>query len=82
MLHNVEVPQVMRQTIKAASLLFKLLDLRKLKLEGSSEAGKSPLDQFIQASIKNQFLVETLKTIGSKIGNVPLKTDDGRTLKR
>jgi hypothetical protein len=26
--------------------------------------------------------VETLKTIGSKIGNVPLKTDDGRTLKR
>lgn len=72
MLHNVEVPQVMRQTIKCASLLFKLLDLRKLKIQSASAPSlmPSPIEEFIAASIKNEFLVETIKTIGCKIGNI------------
>lgn len=69
MLHNVEVPAVMRLTIKCASLLFKLLDLRKLKLQVTS-GSQSPLEDYIKDSVKNQFLIETLKTIGCKIGNV------------
>ena len=66
MLHNVEVPSVMRLTIKCASLLFKLLDLKKLKLPNASA-----LESIVKGSVKNEFLIETLKTIGQKIGNVP-----------
>jgi hypothetical protein len=32
MMHHVEVPVVMRQTIRCAKLFFKLVDFRKLKL--------------------------------------------------
>lgn len=66
MLHNVEVPAVMRLTIKCATLLFKLLDLKKLKLPTIS----SSFESFSKGSVKNEFLLETLKTIGQKIGNV------------
>jgi len=69
MLHNVEVPAVMRLAIKCASLLFKLLDLRKLKLQ-VNQSSSSPLEDYIKDSVKNHFLIETLKTIGCKIGNV------------
>ena len=68
----------MRQTIKCASLLFKLLDLRKLNIKSASASSIIPssLEEFISTSIKNEFLVETLKTIGCKIGNVAaVKTD-------
>ncbi len=32
MMHNIEVPIVMRQTIKCARLFFKLVDFKNLKL--------------------------------------------------
>ena len=54
MMHHVEVPIIMRQTIKCAKLFFKLVDFRKLKLH----------DQKIEGSEiggDNEFLIETLR---------------------
>lgn len=34
-MHNVEVPVVMRQTIKCAKLFFKLVDFNQLKLHSA-----------------------------------------------
>jgi hypothetical protein len=46
MMHNVEVPIVMRQTIKCAKLFFKLVDFTKLNLY-STKGGLN--DTFIES---------------------------------
>ncbi len=63
MMHNVEVPIVMRQTIKCAKLFFKLVDFTKLQLYATTAIEDAMLKE------KNQFLIETLRQIGSKISN-------------
>ena len=63
MMHNVEVPIVMRQTIKCAKLFFKLVDFTKLQLYATTAVEDTMLKD------KNQFLIETLRQIGSKISN-------------
>ena len=72
MMHNVEVPIVMRQTIKCAKLFFKLVDFTKLQPHAATKV-EDPL-----LYDKNQFLVETLRQIGSKISN----TSEGSTKKK
>ncbi len=42
MMHNVEVPVVMRQTIKCARLFFKLVDFKKLKLHSLPSSINEP----------------------------------------
>ena len=68
LMHNVEVPVVMRQTIKCAALFFKLVEFNDLKLHQSTilEATKS---SELLKGIENQFLLQTLKQIGQKISN-------------
>lgn len=39
LMHNIEVPVVMRQIIKCAKLFFKLVDFKTLKLHGSGKEG-------------------------------------------
>ena len=58
MMHHVEVPAVMRQTIKCARLFFNLVDFRKLKLHNREEE-KS--ESKLSATTNNEFLIETLR---------------------
>ena len=67
MMHHVEVPVVMRQTIKCARLFFKLVDFKKLSLHHSTISEDSLLLK--QSGASNEFLFETLRQIGAKIAN-------------
>jgi hypothetical protein len=57
MMHHVEVPIIMRQTIKCAKLFFKLVDFRKLKLQGQALQVSAPLE----LGGDNEFMKETLR---------------------
>ena len=63
MMHHVDVPIIMRQTIKCAKLFFKLVDFKKLKLHGHK------VESELELNVDNQFLLETLRQIGQKISN-------------
>lgn len=69
MMHNVEVPVIMRQTIKCASLFFKLVDFTKLKLHNLAIPNFS--ETLIEESnlTANEFLMKTLRQVGAKISN-------------
>ena len=73
MMHSVEVPIVMRQTIKCAKLFFKLVDFNKLHLYAATAIEDSMLKD------KNQFLIETLRQIGSKISNTQQEINSSST---
>ena len=76
MMHNVEVPIVMRQTIKCAKLFFKLVDFTKLHLYATTAIEEVTLKD------KNQFLIETLRQIGSKISNTQQDNTSSLTSKK
>jgi hypothetical protein len=57
MMHHVEVPIIMRQTIKCAKLFFKLVDFRKLKLQGQALQVSAP----VELGGDNEFMKETLR---------------------
>ena len=57
MMHHVEVPIIMRQTIKCAKLFFKLVDFRKLKLQGQPQQVSAP----VELGGDNEFMRETLR---------------------
>ena len=57
MMHHVEVPIIMRQTIKCAKLFFKLVDFRKFKLQGQAPQLSVP----VELGGDNEFMTETLR---------------------
>lgn len=75
MMHNVEVPAVMRQTIKCAKLFFPLVDFRRLKLHRPTL--EKPSEESKLQKTENEFLTETLKQIGSKISSAEPATEGG-----
>lgn len=69
-MHNIEIPVVMRQTIKCAKLFFKLVDFNKLKLHSPSlKVGQEVIEESLTKYSKNMFLLQTLKYIGAKLAN-------------
>eukprot|EP00347_Sterkiella_histriomuscorum_P020695 403336831 len=72
LMHNTEIPIVMRQTIKCAKLFFKFVDFKKLKLHYSlsnDNESKETIDTSTDKESQNQFLIDTLKKIGQRISN-------------
>ncbi|CDW79829.1 hect domain and rcc1-like domain-containing protein [Stylonychia lemnae] len=69
LMHNTEIPIVMRQTIKCAKLFFKLVDFRNLTLHYPNVQVSSDQPSTLAEQTSNQFLLETLKKIGEKITN-------------
>ena len=74
MLLHIEVPAVIRLTIKCAKVFFKLVDLRRLKLVYNESEEKTPLQLkgMLDSNLsmdQSDFLTEAFKTIGAKITN-------------